>query len=58
MAENTPGPLQIITELLPLGPDEWIVDRLDFAHDILIALDRAGYVILTRNIHKRGESDD
>ncbi len=43
------GPLQIIAEMLPLGPDEWISDRTDFAHDILIRLDRAGYAILRRN---------
>lgn len=46
--DDEKGPLQIIADKLPIGPDEWICDRLAFAHEILIALDRAGYVILSR----------
>ncbi len=49
------GPLQIIAEMLPLGPDEWISDRLDFAHEILLALNRGGYILLTR---AHGEQED
>ena len=39
------GPLQIIADQLPEGPNVWIGDRLLMAHDILIALNEEGYVI-------------
>lgn len=44
------GPLQIIAEMLPQGPDTWISDRTEAAMDILMALDRAGFVIHWRRI--------
>lgn len=44
------GPLQIIAELLPLGPDTYIVNREEVAIEILMALDRAGFVIHWRTV--------
>ena len=42
MIDTNKGPLQIIAELIPAASEE---NRLDIAHDILIALNRASYVI-------------
>lgn len=44
------GPLQIIADLLPQGPDTWISDRHDMAIEILMALDREGFVIHARDV--------
>jgi hypothetical protein len=47
---NEKGPLQIIAELLPFSGDDGMPNRLDIAHDILIALNQAGYVIHARDV--------